>query len=131
LTSIADTRFLLTLEFPPTIEIGKTFKYLFEKELKKHLLVPSIVLTEFMEIAGTRIGKDAAKTRIRLLEEKGMRIVALDEEHALIAGDILLSHRNIPIADALIASTLKTEAADYIITDDPHFKTIGTKTKWL
>ncbi len=102
----------------------------FEKELAKHLLAPSIILTEFIEIAGSEIGEDAAKTKIALFMEKGMRIVALDTKEAMIAGNLLLCHHNVPIADALIASLVKTGVADYVITDDPHFKTLGVKTKW-
>lgn len=131
LTSVADTRFLLALEFPPNEEVGKKLGHFFEREIGRRLLAPSIILTEFIEIAGARIGKDAARTRIRLLEDKGMRIVALDEDEALVAGDILLAHRNVPIADALIASFVKMGTAEYVVTDDPHFKALGVKTKWL
>lgn len=102
-----------------------------KKEIGRGLLAPSIVLTEFIEIAGTRIGEDAAITRIRLLRERGMRTVALDEKEALIAGSLLLAHRNVPIADALIASFVKTGVAEYVVTDDPHFKALNVKTKWF
>jgi predicted nucleic acid-binding protein len=131
LTGIADTRLLLTLEFPPTGEIRIKAADFVEKEIARHLLAPSIILTEFIEIAGARIGEDAAKTRIRLLRERGMRTVALDEEEALVAGSLLLSHRNVPIADALIASFVKTGVAEYVVTDDPHFKELGVRTKWF
>jgi predicted nucleic acid-binding protein len=122
---------LLTLEFPPTEEIRIKAADFVEKEIARHLLAPSIILTEFIEIAGARIGEDAAKTRIRLLRERGMRTVALDEEEALVAGSLLLSHRNVPIADALIASFVKTGVAEYVVTDDPHFKELGVRTKWF
>ncbi len=131
MTGIADTRLLLTLEFPPTEEIRIKAADFVEKEIARHLLAPSIILTEFIEIAGARIGEDAAKTRIRLLRERGMRTVALDEEEALVAGSLLLSHRNVPIADALIASFVKTGVAEYVVTDDPHFKELGIRTKWF
>ena len=131
MTGIADTRLLLTLEFPPTEEIRIKAADFVEKEIARHLLAPSIILTEFIEIAGARIGEDAAKTRIRLLKERGMRTVALDEEEALVAGSLLLSHRNVPIADALIASFVKTGVAEYVVTDDPHFKELGVRTKWF
>jgi predicted nucleic acid-binding protein len=122
---------LLTLEFPPTEEIRIKAADFVEKEIARHLLAPSIILTEFIEIAGARIGEDAAKTRIRLLRERGMRTVALDEEEALVAGSLLLSHRNVPIADALIASFVKTGVAEYVVTDDPHLKELGIRTKWF
>lgn len=131
MTGVADTRLLLTLEFPPTEETKTKIVALVEREIARHLLAPSIILTEFIKIAGARIGEDAARTRIRLLRDRGMRTVALGEEEALIAGGLLLSHRNVPIPDALIASFVKTGVADYVVTDDPHFKAFGVKTKWF
>ncbi len=130
MTSVADTRLLLALEFPPG-QTGTRIRDFVEKEIGSRLLVPTIVLTEFVEIAGAKIGEDAAKTRLSLLKNKGIQIVDLDEEVALIAGCLLLSHRNVPIADALIASFVKTGVADYVVTDDQHFKTLGVKTKWF
>ncbi len=77
------------------------------------------------------MGEEAAKTRLRLLKERGMQTAPIDEENALIAGSLLLSHRNVPIADAIIASYVKTGVAECVLTDDPHFKALGVKTKWL
>lgn len=131
MTGVADTRLLLTLEFPPTEETKRKIAEFVEKEIGRHLLAPSIVLTEFIAVAGAKMGEDTARTRIRLLKERGMRTAALDEEQALVAGNLLLCHRNVPIADALIASFVKTGAAEYVATDDPHFKALGVKTKWL
>ena len=131
MTSVADTRLLLTLEFPPSQEAKVKTRDFFEKQLRGCLLAPSIILTEFVEFAGARIGEEAAKNRIRLLKDRGMQTVPLDEEHALTAGSLLLSHRNVPIADAIIASYVKTGAAEYVVTDDAHFKALGVKTKWV
>ena len=131
MTVIADTRLLLTLEFPPTETIAEKAVDFLEKEIKRQLLAPTIALTEFVKYAGPKIGEDAAKTRIRLLKEKGLKIISIDEKHALEAGILLLAHRNVPIADALIASFVKTGIAEYVVTDDQHFKELGVKTKWL
>jgi predicted nucleic acid-binding protein len=131
LTSVADTRLLLTLEFPPNEDLAAKAEDFVEKETARQLLAPSIVITEFIKYAGARIGEDAARTRIRLLKEKGLRIIPIDEKDALTAGSLLLAHRNVPIADALIASFVKNGAAEYVITDDLHFKTLGVKTKWI
>jgi pimeloyl-CoA synthetase len=119
------------LEFPPTEETKKRTVELVEKEIARHLLAPSIILTEFMKIAGERVGGDAARARLKLLRDRGMRTIALDEEAALVAGGLLLSHQNVPIADALIASFVKTGVAEYVVTDDPHYKTLGVRTKWF
>ena len=131
MTSVADTRLLLTLEFPPNEDLAAKAEDFVEKETARQLLAPSIVITEFIKYAGVRIGEDAARTRIRLLKEKGLRIIPIDEKDALTAGSLLLVHRNVPTADALIASFVKNGAAEYVITDDLHFKTLGVKTKWI
>lgn len=131
MTSVADTRLLLTLEFPPTEALGAKVERFVEKEIARQLLAPSIVLTEFIKYAGARIGEDAARTRLRVLKEKGLRTVPLDEKNALTAGSLLLANANMPIADALIASFVKNGAAEYVVTDDLHFKTLGVKTRWI
>ena len=131
MTAIADTMLLFFMEVPPNLEVGRKARDFFEKELRRRLLVSPVVLTEFIEIVGARIGEETAKTRISLLKERGMQIVPFDERHALKAGSLLLSNRNVPLADALIASYVKLGEADYVLTDDPHFKTLGVKTKWL
>ena len=131
MTGVADTRLLLTLEFPPTADAKARVEELCQREIAGRLLAPSIVLTEFIKIAGPRIGKDGAKTRLRMLVDRGMRVVPLDEEEAMIAGELLLSHQDVPTADALIGSFVKMRAAEYVVTDDPHYKILGVKTKWL
>ncbi|MDV3294145.1 MAG: PIN domain-containing protein [Nitrososphaerales archaeon] len=128
---MADTRLLLTLEFPPSEETRNKIEDLTRREIARHLFAPSIILTEFIKIAGPRMSEDAAKVRIRLLKDMGMRTVALGEEEALIAGSLLLSHQNVPIADALVASFVKSGLAEYVVTDDPHYKTLGIRTNWF
>ncbi len=131
MTGVVDTRFLFFMAVPPTQEMGGKIRDFFEKELRENLLVPTVVLAEFIEIVGSRIGEEAAKTRIRVLKERGMQIVQFEERHALETGGLLLANRKVPLADAIIASYVKTGEADYVITDDPHFKTLNIKTKWL
>lgn len=131
MTGVADTRLLLTLEFPPTEALGAKVESFVEKEIARQLFAPSIVLTEFIKYAGARIGEEATRTRLRVLKEKGLRIVPLNEKTALMAGSLLLANRNVPITDALIASFVKNGEAEYVVTDDLHFKTLGVKTKWI
>ena len=57
--------------------------------------------------------------------------IPLGEELALAAGRLLLSHPDVPIADALIASLVKIEEAEYVITDDPHYQDMKVRTKWV
>lgn len=131
MTSAADTRLLLTLQFPPDEAIRDKVQAFVQKELAHGIILPSIVLTEFVKIAGTKIGRDAALDTIRMLKEHGMKVRAIDEELALEAGKLLLKHRNVPFADSLIAAFTSSKIAGYVLSDDPHFKTLGSKTKWF
>ena len=131
LTAVADAPLLLTLQFPPSKEKGKRVEEAISREVVGRLLAPSIVLTEFVKIAGARIGESAALLRLNLLKERGMRVIPLGEELALVAGRLLLSHPDVPIADALIASLVKIGEAEYVITDDPHYQDMKVRTKWV
>ncbi len=66
-----------------------------------------------------------------LRPKKPFELFRIKEENALIAGNLLLKHHNVPITDAIIASYLRTGEADCVLTDDPHFKTLNVKTKWI
>lgn len=131
LTAVADTRLLLTLEFPPNKEVKRRVEDAMTRELSNRLLAPSIVLTEFLKIAGVRVGEATARLRLRLLKERGLHTLEISEEMALSAGSLLLKHQEVPIADALIASPVKLGDADYVVTDDRHYKVLGVGTKWL
>ena len=131
MTAVADAPLLLTLQFPPSKEKGKRVEEAISRELAGRLLAPSIVLTEFVKIAGARIGESAALLRLNLLKERGMRVILLGEELALVAGRLLLSHPDVPIADALIESLVKIGEAEYVITDDPHYQDMKVRTKWV
>ena len=131
LTAIADTRLLLTLEFPPDKDTKRQVEAAVTHELTHRLLAPTIVLTEFLKIAGVRIGEATTRLRLKLLKERGLHTLPLSEEMALSAGSLLLRHQEVPVADALIASPVKLGEADYVITDDPHYKTLGIRTKWF
>jgi len=131
LTGVADTRLLLTLEFPPNEKIKGDIEKLVDRELSGRLLAPSVVLSEFIKIAGRRIGEEAALVRINLLKERGMRVIPIDEEMAIVAGKILLTTSDVPFADALIASPVKLGKAEYVVSDDPHYEKIGVNLNWI
>src|SRR2546428_11139793 len=84
LTAIADTRLLLTLEFPPDKDTKRQVEAAMTHELTRRLLAPTIVLTEFLKIAGIRIGEETARLRLRLLKERGLHTLPLSEEMALL-----------------------------------------------
>lgn len=131
MTGVADTRLLLTLEFPPNEDVKGKIEKLVDRELSKRLLTPSVVLSEFIKIGGRRIGEEATLVRINLLKQRGMRVVPIDEEMAIMAGKTLLATSEVPFADALIASLVKLGRAEYIVSDDPHYEKIGVDLNWI
>jgi predicted nucleic acid-binding protein len=131
LTAVADTRLLLSHEFPPDEETREKISILLRAELSSRLLAPSIVLSEFIKIAGARMGEEASRVRIAQLKERGMRVVAVGERHALSAGKLMLAHHETPMADAIVASFVATGDARYVISDDPHYRALGVKSKWV
>jgi predicted nucleic acid-binding protein len=128
---VADTRLLLTLEFPPNERVKVGVEKLVDRELSTRLLAPSVVLSEFIKIGGRRIGEEAVLVRINLLKQRGMRVVPIDEEMAIMAGKTLLAKPDVPFADALIASLVKLGRAEYIVSDDPHYEKIGVASNWI
>lgn len=131
MTSAADTRLLLTLEFPPDNITRDKARSFVQKEMANGMIFPSIVLSEFLKIAGTKIGVQGAIRTINVLKERGAKVKSIDEELALEAGKLLIKHRDVPFADALVAAFASSGTVDYILSDDPHFTTLGARTKWL
>ncbi|MDE1858772.1 MAG: PIN domain-containing protein [Thaumarchaeota archaeon] len=121
----------MALEFPPDEDSRDRVRALLRRELASRLLAPSVVLAEFIKHAGPRIGRDSALTRIALLKEEGMRIVPLGEREAVAAGDLLLAKQEAPMADALVASLVTSGRGQYVVSDDPHFRAMGIKSKWF
>lgn len=95
------------------------------------IILPSIVLAEFVKIAGSKIGMQAAVGTINMLRERGMKVRPIDEELGLEAGKLLLKHGNVPFADSLIAAFTSIKIAEHVLSDDPHFKILGIKTRWF
>ena len=131
MTAICDTKLLITFWFPPTEETRQRAARLLQRELNRHLLVPSIVLTEYIKVTSRRIGLDAALNQLNILENRGATITDIDKTIALEAGRLLNKHPDVPIADALLAATCNRHSAEYIITEDEHFEELGCKTRWI
>ncbi len=125
---IADTRFLLTFFFPPNENVAKALQKFMLKAVRE-LVIPSIVVVEFIKIGGKRIGYERSKIKIRMLESKGSRIEPFTPEDAYIAGKMLLENPDIPFADACIASIAK-RLKGKVVSDDQHFRRLGIRTFW-
>ena len=95
------------------------------------MIIPAIVLAEYIKIAGSKVGSQSALVHISELEARGGSVVPVSREVAVMAGNLLLAKPAVPMADALIAATAKVMHAEHVLSDDPHFKVLGIKTLWL
>lgn len=92
-------------------------------------MIPSVVVVEFIKIAGSIIGKEQAKIKLKIWIGSGVEVISMSEEIAFLAGEIALQYRDVPIADVIISATAKHYSM-VIVTDDLHFSTLGMKTIW-
>ncbi|MDK2373022.1 MAG: PIN domain-containing protein [Candidatus Korarchaeota archaeon] len=126
---VLDTRFIIAHTFPPTKEDRDAILRFLRKHGGENFLVPTIVVSEFMKIAGRRIGEETAKVRIRAwLSSSRVSAFDLDKEIAEMAGELALEH-HVPIADAIIASVAK-KVGGIVATDDEHFRKLGVRVTW-
>jgi predicted nucleic acid-binding protein len=131
MTVVADTRFLIVHTFPSTnLERDKAAE-LMRYCLREGLIVPTVVIVEYVKIAGIKVGKEAALTRILNFADSGAEFSALDDATAKLAGELLLKNRDKPMGDAIIAATTLKRKAVFIVTDDPDYKFFGVSTRWL
>jgi predicted nucleic acid-binding protein len=126
---ILDTRFLIAHTFPPSDEERRSIAILLSRISKEKLIIPSIVIVEFIKVAGARLGVEQAGVKLKLWIARGVGVFSIDEETAFLAGELAFRHREIPIADVIIGAVAKQHKAA-IITDDPHFKMLNLKTFW-
>jgi len=131
MTHVADTRFLLVHTFPVDEQERARTRELMHRSLRDHMVIPSIVVTEYFRTAGRKIGKQGVSTQISVLKENGAEISDLDEGTAFLAGELSLKNERRSIGDTIIAATALVFQASDIITDDTHFHEFGLKTKWI
>ena len=126
---IFDTRFLITHTFPPNIEDKKRLSKFLSKIIDKKIYIPSIVVVEYIKVAGKRIGRISAEMKVKAWINSGVKIISLTSQTAFEAGKLALKNPNIPIADIIIAALAQKLRAK-VVTNDPHFKEIGIRTTW-
>ena len=102
-----------------------------DSQLRRGIIIPAVVIAEYIKIAGTKVGLESGLAHISELEARGASVVPVSREIAVMAGNLLLAHPAVPIADALIGATAKVARAEHILSDDPHFKILGIRTLWL
>lgn len=95
----------------------------YEKYLQKpeKLITPSVVLYEVYKKVKRERGEDSALSIVAQIEKT--KLVPLDEEIALLAADLSLTH-SLPLADAVVYATALRENVE-VVSSDSHFKELG------
>ena len=86
--------------------------------------ISAITVTEFFYIYSRLVGERVARERIEQLKLSNLKIIPINEEIAMKAGEYKI--RAIPIADALIAASAHFVDAP-VVTDDEHFEKVGVR----
>ena len=129
---VLDTRFLTEHFYSNKAETKqKTTRKLKELIEKKEGILPTIVISEIIQLTCEKRGKEVAETRYLALIETGLQIQSLTPTIAKQAGLLKCQHKNTPMGDCIIAATAITNQAR-ILSDDPHFDAIKeTKRSWI
>ena len=130
--TVLDTRFLTEHFYSDKNETKqKTARKLRELAQRKEGILPTIAISEIIQITCEKRGKDLAETRYHALMQSGLQIINLTPTIAKQAGLIKCQHKNIPMGDCIIAATAMANQA-HILTDDPHFDAVKeTKRTWI
>ncbi len=122
-----DTSFFIRHYFSKESEVLKRSKAVLHtcKVSGNRGIVPTVALAEFYAIARRTAGRDVAEARFRELVDSGLKVIQLSQEMAREAGVLRVKYQEkIPWGDCLIAGTHVLEKADWVLTEDPHFKDI-------
>ena len=92
----------------------------YEKYLQKpeEIITPSIVVYEVYKKVKKEKGEELALSIVAQMEKT--KLVPLDEEIALLAADLSLTH-SLPLADAIVYATAQRENVE-VVSSDSHFK---------
>ena len=118
---ILDTRFFFehfASSEPATRE--KTRNKLRELRRNGDGILPTVVLAELVDHTCRRAGRNEARQVSESLLVSGLLIHSLTPAIAVIAGGLKCSHRDVPLADCVIAATA-INAGGKVVTNDPHF----------
>ena len=129
---VLDTRFLTEHFYSDQTQTKqKTARKLKELVQRNEGILPTIVISEVIQITCEKRGKELAETRYHALMESRLQIQTLTPTIAKQAGLIKCQHKNLPMGDCIIAATAITNQAR-ILSDDPHYDAIKeTKRTWI
>jgi len=132
LKEVIDARFLLAHYFADDEgTLSRTRARLAKLRRERRGVLPSIVMAEVANVVCRSGGRDEALTQLRALEHSGLEVVPLDVGLARDAGLLRCAHRELPMADCVIAATA-LRLGGRVVTDDPHFSKVkGLRTTWI
>ncbi|HYS73156.1 MAG TPA: PIN domain-containing protein [Thermoplasmata archaeon] len=129
---ILDSKFLLTHYGAEDEEVlSRTRTKLAALRKERRGVLPSIVIAEVANAICQEAGRAEALAKLRALEHAGLEVVQLDPELARHAGLLKCTHRDLPMADCVIAATA-LRMGGRVVTNDPHFAQVkGVRTTWI
>jgi predicted nucleic acid-binding protein len=132
LKEVLDTRFLTEYFYSDRAETKqRATRRIRELIHKKEGMLPTIVISEIVQITCEKRGWEEAETRYHALLVSGLQVQSLTPNIAKQAGLIRCQHKNLPMGDCIIAATAIANQAR-ILSDDPHFDTIReVKRTWI
>lgn len=88
-------------------------------------IVPALVLGELYAVTTKKAGMVVAAKVCAEVENSGLYLADMTPQVAKEAGILRASYQEkLPWGDCIIAATAIVQGADYVVTEDPHFKGI-------
>jgi predicted nucleic acid-binding protein len=132
LKEVLDTRFFIEHFYSDQTQTKQKMAIrLKELVQRKEGILPTIVISEVIQVTCEKRGKELAEIRYHSLMESGLQIVDLTPIIAKQAGLIKCQYKDVPMGDCIIAATAITNQAR-ILSDDQHYGRIKeTKSTWI
>jgi len=132
LKEILDSTFLVTHYTTDDERIlSRTRAKLAALRRERRGVLPSVVVAEVTNAVCREGGREKALAQLGALEHAGLELVPLDIGLARDAGLLKCVHRDVPMADCVIAATALS-LGGRVVTNDPHFSKVkGLRTTWI
>lgn len=129
---VLDSKFLLTHYGSKDEEVlCRTRTKLATLRKERRGVLPSVVIAEVVNAICQEAGRAEALAKLRALEHGGLEVVHLDPGLAREAGLLKCMHRDLPMADCVIAATA-LRLRGRVVSNDPHFSKVkGLRTTWI
>ena len=129
---ILDSTFLVTHYTTDDEQIlSRTRAKLAALRKERRGVLPSVVVAEVTNAVCREGGREKALAQLGALEHAGLEVMPLDIGLARDAGLLKCVHRDVPMADCVIAATA-LRLGGRVVTNDPHFSKVkGLRTTWI